>query len=177
MTYPNVESIYSYEADSVDVRLLQVKFKVFEPPNQIFRLGDFDADGIVVESELSAGVSLECFFSFTTYDSIDHEDVAVGSNTITIQTDLAVNALISISFINGLTSPDSDFEVVDVDLVEVTDLDEIDWGFVEPDLSDPDDYDDLNWNETEDADNSDENTSEDEHSNQRRGFDIDDSPF
>lgn len=186
--YPNVESSYSYEAGSVEIKVLQVKFKVIESQNQIFRLSDFHEDWIVVESELSADVSLECNFSFTTYDSIDRDEIGIGSNTITIQTDLDINVLISISLIDGLMNPNSDFEVMQVNVVEVRDLDAINWGFVEPDWGDPYE-DDLDQVASEAAENLDEVVSEndndsdqyepedDNHSDLDKGLGIEDLPF
>ncbi|MBD1847565.1 SUMF1/EgtB/PvdO family nonheme iron enzyme [Cyanobacteria bacterium FACHB-63] len=139
---PEPESSYSYEAELVEISVLQGVFKVLEPPNQVFRPGDSDADGVVIEAELIAEVDLECNFSFTTYDSIDREDIVIGVNDTTIQASLEANVLISL--MDESTSAEDELEVGEIEL-EVTNLDEIDWGFIEPDWGDPND--DYDWNE------------------------------
>ena len=173
--YPDPESSYSYEADSVEISLLKFEFKVLEPPNQIFRPSDSDADEVVIEAELSTEVNLECDFSFTTYDSIDREDFVIGTNNVTIQADLDVD--ISIALTDGFTNPESELQVGEIG-IEVTNLNEIDWGFVDPDWGDPEDE-NYDLSEAENNDDSGRSTTETNDGIARSNMtEIDeDSPF
>lgn len=123
-----------YEQDSTKVILNGFEFKLFEPPNLIFRPVNFDDDSLVVESKLSIDVNIECSFSFFIYDSIDKDEVPFGSGSANIQTNLDVDILISFvgSFVGSLDEIGAEIEVDDVE-IEVKKLDAVDFGEIEPD--------------------------------------------
>lgn len=128
--YPEVSSSYMYEQDSTEVTLNRFEFKLFEPPNLIFRPVNFDDDSLVIESKLSMDVNIECSFSFSTYDSIDRDEVPFGSGSANIQTNLDVDILVS--FVGSLDKVGAEVEVDDVE-IEVKKLDAVDFGEIEPD--------------------------------------------
>ncbi|MFH7023999.1 MAG: PIN domain-containing protein [Heteroscytonema crispum UTEX LB 1556] len=132
--YPEVSSSYMYEQDLTEVTLNGFEFKLFEPPNLIFRPVNFDDDSLVVESKLSVDVNIECSFSFSIYDSIDKDEVPFGSGSANVQTNLDVDILISFvgNFVGSLDEIGSEIEVDDVE-IEVKKLDAVDFGEIEPD--------------------------------------------
>lgn len=133
---PEVSSAYVYEHESTEVIFNEFEFKLFEPPNLIFRPVNFDDDSLVVESKLIVDVNIECSFSFSVYDSIDKDYVPMGSGNANIQTNLDVDILVS--FIGGLDKIGAEVEVDNVE-IEIT-LPDVDFGMIEPDWMD-DDYD------------------------------------
>lgn len=128
--YPEVTSSYMYEQDSTEVTLNGFEFKLFEPPNLIFRPVNFDDDSLVVESRLSVDVNIECSFSFSVYDSIDKDEVPLGSGSANIQTNLDVDILVS--FVGSLDKIGAEVEVDDVE-IEIKTFDSVDFGEIEPD--------------------------------------------
>jgi hypothetical protein len=128
--YPEASSAYMYEQDSTEVILNGFEFKLFEPPNLIFRPVNLDDDGLVVESKLSVDVNIECSFSFSVYDSVDKDEIPFGSGSANIQTNLDVDILIS--FVGSLDKIGAEVEVGDVE-IEVKTLDVVDFGEIEPD--------------------------------------------
>lgn len=130
--YPEVSSAYSCEQESTEVIFNKFDFKLYEPPNLIFRPVNFDDDNLVVESKLSVDVKIECSFSFSIYDSIDKDYVPMGSGSAKTQTNLDVDILVS--FIGGLDKIGADVEVDDVE-IEIT-LPDVDFGMIEPDRMD-----------------------------------------
>ncbi|MBW4629576.1 MAG: DUF4935 domain-containing protein [Brasilonema octagenarum HA4186-MV1] len=133
--YPEASSAYIYEQDSTEVIFNGFEFKLFEPPNLIFRPVNFDNDGLVVEAKLGVDVNIECSFSFSVYDSIDKDDVPMGSGSANIQTNLDVDILVS--FIGDLDKIGAEVEVDDVE-IEITAPDVIDFGEISPDWMDED---------------------------------------
>lgn len=132
--YPEVSSAYSCEQESTEVIFNKFEFKLFEPPNLIFRPVNFDDDSLVVESKLSVDVNIEGSFSFSVYDSIDKDYVPMGSGSANIQTNLDVDILVS--FVGGLDKIGAEVEVDDVE-IEIT-LPDVDFGMIEPDWMDED---------------------------------------
>lgn len=128
--YPEASSAYIYEQESTEVILNGFEFKLFEPHNLIFRPVNLDDDSLVVESKLSVDVYIECMFSFSVYDSVDKDEVPMGSGSANIQTNLDVDILVS--FIGSLDKIGAEVEVADVE-IEVTRFDMIDFGEIEPD--------------------------------------------
>jgi hypothetical protein len=132
--YPEASSDFRYEQESAEVTLNGFDFKLLEPPNLIFRPVSFDDDTLVVESKLSVDVNIECDFSFYVYDSIDKDDVRMGSNSASVQTNLDVDILVS--FIGDLDKVGAEVEVDDVE-IEIT-VPEVDFGMIAPDWMDGD---------------------------------------
>lgn len=131
-------SNFIYEHDSTEVIVNGFEFKLFESPNLIFRPVNFDDDVLVVESKLSVDVNIECNFSFSVYDSVDKDEVPMGSSSTNIQTNLDVNILVS--FIGDLDKIGAEIEVDDVE-IEIKTLDVINFGEIEPDwMYEDDDY-------------------------------------
>ncbi|HAX76463.1 MAG TPA: hypothetical protein DCY88_11635 [Cyanobacteria bacterium UBA11372] len=128
--YPEASSSFGYEHDSIKVIFNGFEFKLFAPSNLIFRPVNFDDDGLVVEAKLSADVNIECEFSFFRYDSIDKDDVPMGSGSANIQTNLDVDILVS--FMGDLDKIGAEVKVDDVEINRVT-HDVIDVGEIEPD--------------------------------------------
>lgn len=130
---PEVTSSYMYELDSTEVTLNGFEFKLFQPPNLIFRPVNFDDDSLVVESKLSVDVNIEFGFSFFIYDEGDR--VPFGRSSTNIQTNLDVDILVS--FIGNLDKIGADVEVDDVE-IEVKKLDMVKLGLIEPYWEDED---------------------------------------
>jgi hypothetical protein len=131
-------SNFIYEHDSTEVIVNGFEFKLFESPNLIFRPVNFDDDVLVVESKLSVDVNIECNFSFSVYDSVDKDEVPMGSSSTNIQTNLDVNILVS--FIGDLDKIGAEIEVDNVE-IEIKTLDVINFGEIEPDwMYEDDDY-------------------------------------
>jgi hypothetical protein len=140
--YPEAASSFRYEYDSTEIILNGFKFQLFESPDLIFRPVNFDNESLVVESRLSVDVNIEGSFSFYVYDSIDKDDVPLGSGSANIQTNLDVDILVSFvgSFLGNLDKFGADVEVDDVE-IEIKELDEVYFGEIEPDWM-GEDYDD-----------------------------------
>ena len=132
---PEAYSNFIYEHDFTEVIVNGFEFKLFEPPNLIFRPVNFDDNISVVESKLSVDVNIECSFSFSVYDSVDKDEVPLGSSSANIQTNLDVDILVS--FIGDLDKIGAEVEVDDVE-IEITTPDVIDFGEIEPDWMDED---------------------------------------
>ncbi|MEH2305747.1 PIN domain-containing protein [Nostoc sp.] len=135
--YPEANSAYVYEHESTEITFNGFEFKLLEPTNLIFRPIKFDDESLVVESKLSVDVNVECSFSFSVYDSIDGDDVPMGTSSTSIQTNLDVDILVS--FIGDLDKVGTEVEVEDVE-IEITKPD-VDFGMIEPDWMDEEDYD------------------------------------
>lgn len=137
--YPEAASSFRYEYDSTEIILNRFEFQLFESPNLIFRPVNFDDEILVVESRLSVDVNIEGSFSFYVYDSIDKDDVPLGSGSVNIQTNLDVDILVSFvgSFLGSLDKFGADVEVDDVE-IEIKKLDAVDFGEIEPDWMDED---------------------------------------
>lgn len=135
--YPEAASSFRYEYDSAEIILSGFQFKLFESPNSIFRPVNFDDEILVVESKLSVDVNIEGSFSFYVYDSIDKDDVPLGSGSANIQTNLDVDILVSFigSFLGNLDKFGADVEVDDVE-IEIKKLDAVYFGEIEPDWID-----------------------------------------
>lgn len=135
--YPEAASSFRYEYDSAEIILSGFEFKLFESPNSIFRPVNFDDEILVVESKLSVDVNIEGSFSFYVYDSIDKDDVPLGSGSANIQTNLDVDILVSFigSFLGNLDKFGADVEVDDVE-IEIKKLDAVYFGEIEPDWMD-----------------------------------------
>lgn len=134
--YPEIESSYSYEEEITEIEVNGFQLKSIELPNIVFRPVNFDDDILTVESRLSVDVNVECSVSFSTYDSIDKEDVGIGGNTVSTQADLEVEVLIT--FVGDLSKIGAEVEVDDVE-IEIKTPVSIDFGFVDPDWGDGDD--------------------------------------
>lgn len=134
---PEADSAYVYEHESTEITFNEFEFKFLESPNLIFRPVKFDDESLVVESKLSVDVNVECSFSFSVYDSIDGDDVSMGTSSASIQTNLDVNILVS--FIGDLDKVGAEVEVEDVE-IEIT-MPDVDFGMIEPDWMDDEDYD------------------------------------
>ncbi|MEH2245095.1 PIN domain-containing protein [Nostoc sp.] len=134
---PEADSAYVYEHESTEITFNEFEFKFLQSPNLIFRPVKFDDESLVVESKLSVDVNVECSFSFSVYDSIDGDDVSMGSSTASIQTNLDVDILVS--FIGDLDKVGAEVEVEDVE-IEIT-VPDVDFGMIEPDWMDDEDYD------------------------------------
>jgi hypothetical protein len=128
--YPEVTSSFIYEQNSAQGTLNKFEFKLFEPPNLIFRPVNHDYDNLVVESRLSVDVNIECSFSFSVYDSMDKEEVLIGSCSPNVQTNLDVDILIS--FVGSLCKIGAEVEVDDVE-IEIKTLELVNFGEIEPD--------------------------------------------
>ncbi|MEH2458310.1 PIN domain-containing protein, partial [Nostoc sp.] len=93
--YIEANSSYQYEDEITNISHEKNEFKIIKKPNIIFRPINFDKDTLVVEAELSVDVSIECNFYFTTWDSIDQEDVGIGANTINKEQSLDITVLVT----------------------------------------------------------------------------------
>ncbi|NES20096.1 MAG: hypothetical protein F6K41_14480 [Symploca sp. SIO3E6] len=91
----------------------------------------------MAKSKLIMDVNIACDFSFSVYDSIDKDEVSLGSNSVTTQANLDVNILVY--FIKNLDKIGADIEVDDVE-VEINQLDTIYFGEIEPDWMEDKDY-------------------------------------
>lgn len=116
---------------------MDLNLNYYDPTNLIFRPIKFDDESLVVESKLSVDVNVECSFSFSVYDSIDGDNVPMGTSSTSIQTNLDVDILVS--FIGDLDKVGTEVEVEDVE-IEIT-MPDVDFGMIEPDWMDEEDYD------------------------------------
>jgi rRNA-processing protein FCF1 len=132
----DAESSYSYEEEVTEIKVNGFQVKVLELPNIIFRPINFNDDRLTVELTLTVDVNIECSFLFFTYDSIDKEDVPIGTETANTQTDLEAEVLIT--FVGDWSKIGAEFEVDDVE-IKINAPASIDFGYVEPDWGDPDD--------------------------------------
>jgi hypothetical protein len=131
----DAEASYRYEEEITDLEVDGFEFKFLESPNIIFRPVNFDGDSLTVESKLSVDVKVNCSFLFLVYDSIDKDDVPIGTNTANTQGNLEVDVLIT--FVGDLNKVGAEVEVDDVE-VEIKKPASIDLGYVEPDFGDAD---------------------------------------
>lgn len=129
------ETSYRYEEEITDIKVEGFEFKFLESPKIIFRPVNFDGDSLTVESKLSVDVKVECSFLFSVYDSIDKDDVPIGTNTVNTQGNLDVEVLIT--FVGDLNKVGAEVEVDDVE-VEIKTPASMDLGYVEPDFGDAD---------------------------------------
>jgi hypothetical protein len=134
--YPEAESSYRYEEEIEEIKVNRFQFQLLEFPNIIFRPVNFDDHSLTVESRLSVDVNVECNFSFYAYDSLDKEDVGMGTSTVNTQADLEIEILIT--FVGDLNKIGAEVEVENVE-IEIKAPASINFGFVEPDWGDGDD--------------------------------------
>jgi len=127
---PEVSSGFVYEEEETEIRVNGFTFKLFDDINTIFRPVNFDSDSLTVESKLIVDVNIECGFSFSVYDSIDKDYVAMGGNSIDTQTNLEVGVLIT--FAGDLNKVGTEIEIDDVE-VEIPKAISVDFGDLEPD--------------------------------------------
>ena len=127
---PEVSSGFVYEEEVTEIRVNGFTFKLFDGTNTIFRPVNFDSDSLTVESKLIVDVNIECDFSFSVYDSIDKDYVAMGGNSIDTQTNLEVGVLIT--FTGDLNKVGTEIEIDDVE-VEIPKAISVDFGDLEPD--------------------------------------------
>ena len=136
--YVEAASSFMYVHDWTEVTVNDYEFKVTESPNLIFRPVKFYDDVLVTEAKLRIDVNVECNFSFFVYDSIDKDEVPLGSSSASTQANLDVNILVS--FIGNLNTIGAEIEVDDVE-VEINKPDTIYFGEIEPDWMEDEDYD------------------------------------
>ena len=127
---PEVSSGFVYEEEVTEIRVNGFTFKLFDGTNTIFRPVNFDSDSLTVESKLIVDVNIECDFSFSVYDSIDKDYVAMGGNSIDTQTNLEVGVLIT--FTGDLNKVGTEIEIDEVE-VEIPKAISVDFGDLEPD--------------------------------------------
>lgn len=127
--YIEANSSYQYEDEITDITHEKVEFKIIKKPNIIFRPINFDNDTLVVEAELSVDISIECNFYFTTWDSIDKEDIGIGSNTIEKEANLDVTVLVTLIDESGKFDEDIEVYELEITTKKIT----IDFDCIEPD--------------------------------------------
>lgn len=123
-------SNFIYEHESTEVTVYKFQFKLFEPPNLIFRPINFDDETLVAEARLSVDVNIKCVFSFSSYDSIDGDEISLGTSSVNIETNLDASVLVS--FVGSLDKIGAEIEVDNVELEYIT-PDVVDFGEIEPD--------------------------------------------
>ncbi|MEH2467815.1 PIN domain-containing protein [Nostoc sp.] len=135
--YIEASSPYQYEDEITNVRHKQNELKIIKEPNIIFRPIHFDNDTLVVEAKSSIDISVECTFYFTTWDSIDKEEVAIGTNTIEKEQNLDVTVLLTL-----IDESEKFDEEIEVNEIEITTTEiRIYFDCVEPDWRDESDDD------------------------------------
>ncbi|ARV60684.1 hypothetical protein BZZ01_20540 [Nostocales cyanobacterium HT-58-2] len=127
--YPEASSAYRYEEEVTEISYEGFEFEILEEPKIIFRPIQFDFESLVVEAKLNVDVSVECNFYFFVYDSIDKDDVPIGSTYVNRQVALEVDVLVTLT--GDLTKVNEDIEIDDVEVITTREI--IDFGEVEPD--------------------------------------------
>ena len=135
----DVVSSFIYEEDFMEIVVKEIEFKAFEDegPQLIFSPLNFEDNSLVVEANINVTVEVYADFSLFVYDSVDQEDVYIGSNHQHTQTNCDANILIS--FTGHFYTQD---EKVKIDNIKVNDLEIdscsspfifLDFGELEPD--------------------------------------------
>jgi formylglycine-generating enzyme required for sulfatase activity len=113
-----------HEQDYVEV---YVNNFTFESPIEIT---DFSEETLVGSSTLNTEVVLEFTFSFSTYDSVDKEELSMGSGTSSYEATIGVD--IEINFVSCVEEGKTQIEIDWVD-VEINNIPTIDLGEIAPD--------------------------------------------
>ncbi|OBU24943.1 hypothetical protein C0Z01_14095 [Photobacterium kishitanii] len=106
----------------------------FELADSNFKIVAHDEDYIVLEVSANITVEVEGEFSLYQYDTIDHDNVSIGS--VTAKAEEQFTSPILITILGDLTGELSDLDIDDVEVVDS--INSIDFGSIEPDY---DDYD------------------------------------
>ncbi|MHC0067998.1 PIN domain-containing protein [Nostoc sp. UIC 10890] len=125
-------SSYQYEDEITDISHEKNEFKIIKKPDIIFRPINFNKDTLVIEAELSVDISIECNFYFTTWDSIDREDVGIGANTINKEQSLDITVLVTLIDESGKFDENIEVHEVEITTTGIT----IDFDYIEPDWRD-----------------------------------------
>lgn len=123
------ESSFSWEPEGC-----YGSFKEFYLVNDNFRIIDQGEDWVVLEAIAVITIEAEGEFSFSVYDSIDKDDVYLGS--LIAKTTEEFESEILITVVGNLEGPIEELSIDEVEVVNSIGI--IDFGLVEPDFGDPD---------------------------------------
>ena len=131
---PDAQSHYGFEWDWPELSLEFDGLHGFDHEGFHLEAVQFTNDQLVVSLKADVRADIECTFNLFTYDSIDKDDVPMGSVTASASIDLVVDVLVTLSG----EMP----EIVEVEEVEIIKQRvDVDFGYIEPDwMSDPEEY-------------------------------------
>lgn len=96
--YPDATSGFGFRPDySYAPSREAFTLEVIDPDGSLFQPINFDDGELVVVASMEAMVSIESNFLFNTYDSVDREEIALGSGSCTVVTPLSFRAVITFS--------------------------------------------------------------------------------
>lgn len=133
--FPEAEAAYNFEADFLMSELDDFTFPSLSDPEDI-RIIEVSDQTITFELEIMITFYVECEFTFLVHDSIDHDDVAVGSARPRIKKE--VHSQILLTFSGDFAN---DFDGIEAEEAELVNFPKnFDFGFIEPDYEEPEDW-------------------------------------
>lgn len=130
---PEISSGYYFDAELGEVEVKSIKLQHETYHGMAFRVVDKpDENMLVVEAEVDVIIDVSADFSFSIYDSIDKDEVPIGSASSTTEKILTLKVLLT--FEGDLAAEDEDFDI-DIDFeVETPDRSVyVDFGGLGPD--------------------------------------------
>jgi hypothetical protein len=131
---PEACAAYYYEPEVCEIEVKDFEFSpVRKPGNVIFKPVDRDENYLVVEAQLVVKISVTTSFAFSVTDSIDRDEVPIGSASIS--TTIEMDAKVFITF-DGDLAQNPVASHIDVEFERGNF--EVDYGEVGPDWDDDD---------------------------------------
>lgn len=127
---PVAASNYRYELDTTMFEIKTIQLNPLTNEGAPFKPVEYSVNEITVEASVTANISVDFVFEFFTFDSVDKEDVSLGSGSSSVDKSLSFRILITLS--GNLSNLGGTIEIEDI---EATLLDRpiFDCGQIEPD--------------------------------------------
>ena len=128
--YPQASSSFGFRLDSSFVSTWEdFSLELIDSEGSLFQPINFDGSELVVVASMEAMVTIESSFLFNTYDSVDREEIFLGSGNCAAETKLYFSAVVTFSGQLQSIGGEVDIEGVEVSLESSTN---IDCGEIEP---------------------------------------------
>lgn len=132
MIFAEADSYLSVDVQEVEVQLVVMEF-VQDGNGYAFDIVQVGNHKVVVNITVNASIEADAECYFYVHDSIDDDEVYMGSSPASTTSEVQLNVLVSF-LVHEADGPD--FEIEDVELAD-TSID-IDFGYVEPEWDEPD---------------------------------------
>ena len=127
--HPVASSLFSYEADYVEVFLEEFEFVTDEDGNAILQPVQGQNNTLIVEAKFNISAEATTTFSLSIRDSIDKDYVSMGSATVSKKMEFELEALLT--FEGNFESDQEKIDLANFELLSYPT--EVDFGSIEPD--------------------------------------------
>lgn len=129
--YPEASSSFGFRLDYSFVPSRGAfTLEPIDSEGSLFQPINFDGSELVVVASMEVMVTIESIFQFNTYDSVDREEISLGSGSCAVETPLSLRAVITLSGNLQSIGGEVDVEEVEVSLESSTSFE---CGEIEPD--------------------------------------------